>query len=125
MIDHPVCVARIAEDGANIDLMLNNAREPTLFLSRPDWDRDEGRIGIGMAVDREPSRKLEGDAVADVVVVTLSDDALVKRLRRARLVLWSLPSGRFRTGIAKFGAALDAVKRCNARDDRAFAGKAH
>ena len=118
IVEGPVCVARAGGEDANMDIMLNRDGEPILVAARPDWNL-RGALAVGLAIDDDPVRKLEGQSVANLVLVRLSDTALVERLRRARTLAWSLPFGRFRTSVAEFGAALDAIRACQAADAKA------
>jgi hypothetical protein len=119
-VDPSLCVARTAGDEAHMDVMINNVGDPIIILARPDWDL-EGPLEVGLGIDREPARKIRGESVGTLVLVELSDRALVARLRRARTLTWALPFGRFRANIAGFGAGVDAVRACNLGDDTAAA----
>jgi len=113
LVEGPVCVVRAAGAEVNLDLILNKAGEPILIAARPDW-RHGGEAEIGLTIDGDPPRKAQAQMVANLVLIRMTD-VLLERLKQGKSVELALPFGRFRAGIAEFGAAFAALKACQAR----------
>ena len=113
MVERPVCMVRAAGAEVNLDIILNKAGEPILIAARPDW-KHSGDAEIGLTIDGDPPRTLQGQMLANLVLIPLSD-LLVRRLKQAKAVQLALPFGRFRANVAEFGAALSALQACGAR----------
>jgi hypothetical protein len=106
------CTARVAGPEADVMLLLNTEQVPVLIAGRPDWHDLGGSAEIVLSIDGEPPRRLGSYTVANLVLVLLSDAPLLRRLRSARTLDWTLPFGRFRANVSGLGTALDAIAAC-------------
>jgi len=111
-ITEPVCTARTEGPEANTILLLNNTRVPILMTARPDWSGLEGQAEIGLSIDGAPPTRVTASMAMNLVIVSLSDETLLGRLRAARTIEWALPFGDFRANVEGLGIALDAVISC-------------
>ena len=112
-VERRACTARITGPEANTTLLINNAGTPVLMIGRGDWNNGGGESSITVSLDGASPVALRGSVVANLVLVLIDDAALLARLRSARMLHWSFPFGRFRTNVAGFGTALDAVRLCH------------
>jgi hypothetical protein len=108
------CTARVAGPEADVMLLLNAEQVPVLIAGRPDWHDLGGSAEIVLSIDGEPPTRLNAHMVANLVLVLLSDAPLLRRLRSARTLDWTLPFGRFRANVSGLGTALDAISACAA-----------
>ena len=113
-IAEPVCSARTEGPEANSVLILNNVRVPILMAARPDWSGLAGEAEIALSIDGAPPTRITASMAMNLVIVMLSDEALLGRLRAARTLDWALPFGDFRAHVEGLGVALDAVIACTA-----------
>jgi hypothetical protein len=112
-----VCSARINGPEADTMLLLNNGRVPLLAAGHADWSGHLGPADVQLSIDDDPPRALKMQMFNNLVLVLLSDDRLIERLRRAKTLTWALPFGHFRAEVDGLGVALDAVGACGAAEE--------
>jgi hypothetical protein len=118
LVEGPVCLARTTGPDVNTSLTINNVGVPVLITARAGWSHN-GRVTATVSIDGEAPRPVEAEAVINLVMVLLPDQALLQRLRRARTLDWTFPFGKYRAGVADLGTALDALTACERRRAKA------
>jgi len=108
------CSARL--NGAQIDTILtvNNDGRLVLIAGRPDWRGRPGKETVTLQVDALPARHVSGDHVANLFMVLVADDALLKDVEGARQLTWTFKVGKFKASVTGLGAAFEAAKACKA-----------
>ena len=107
-----VCTVRIAGPEANTTILLNADRRPVIILARPHWSGLRGDAELSISIDGAPPIGLSAAMAHNLVLVPISEEPLLQRLRGAKTLDWSLPFGRFHTDVSGLGAALDALLAC-------------
>ena len=108
------CSAR--DTGSEIDtiLMLNDKDELLLIGGHPDWATWGGDVPLQLAIDGAAPVSFQASTVENLILVRVTDPAVIQRLRQAKALEWRIPTGRVHGDVAGLGAALDAVARCKA-----------
>jgi hypothetical protein len=108
------CTARV--NGAQIDTMMtaNNDGRMVLIAGRPDWNNPGATAPALLQVDRQRPRKVTGSYVANLYLVLVTDDAVLKALEGARQLTWTMKAGKFQADVTGLGAAFAAVQACKA-----------
>lgn len=107
-----ICSARKDGPDADLILLVNLDSLPVLTVASPAWTNLSGVADVGLSIDGAPALDLEASLAFNLVMVVISDEALVARLRTAESIDWTLPFGEYRTDATGLGIALDAVARC-------------
>ena len=107
-----VCTVRAAGPEANTTIVLNDDRRPVLIVARPDWSGLSGQADVSLAIDGAAPVTVSASMVHNLVLVLVSDDQLLQRLRGAETLDWTFPFGRYRAGVTGLGAALDTLTAC-------------
>lgn len=105
------CVARLAGSDIDTVLMLNQNGQLVLVAGRADW-HGSGSHDIALRIDEFEIDDLQVSAFNNLVLVPISDETVLKRLKVAKDLYWSLPSGRYHAAVAGLGDALEWVHRC-------------
>lgn len=105
------CAARLAGNEVDTMLMLNQKGELILVAGRADW-RASGSQEIGLRIDGFELDHLQASAFNNLVLLPISDEAVLKRLKAAKDLYWSLPAGKYHAAVAGLGAALEWVRTC-------------
>ncbi len=69
-------------------------------------------VAATLSIDGGAPIALPARGIAPLILARIEDPALVARLRAARAVDWTFPSGRYHAEIAGWGLAFDALKTC-------------
>jgi hypothetical protein len=109
-----ICSARVAGPQIDTILLLNKTGDLVLMGGRQDWATWAAAVPIDLSIDGADPVHLDGDTVSNLITVLIKDPELVRRLREARVLDWTLPTGHVRGDVAGLGAALDAMKACKA-----------
>lgn len=110
-----ICSARLLRQGVLLTLMTGEDRVPFLTLTSPGWSFPSQPADIQAAFGSAPATAVPAQLLHNVVYLRLDDAALLGRLRSAREVHWTLPSGRFTTEVGGLDVALEAVRTCAGR----------
>lgn len=105
------CAARLTGTEVDTMLMLNQNGELLLVAGKVDW-RASGSQEIALRIDEWNIDHLTASAFNNLVLLPISDDAVLKRLRAAKDLYWHLPFGNYHATVAGLGAALDWVHTC-------------
>ena len=102
--------------GSEVDtmMMLNRSGQLVLIAGRSGW-HGAGSETIAMRVDRGPIDRIKADAFNNLVMVRISSLATLKRLERAKNLLWYMPTGEYHTEVAGLDGALKWLYRCEAK----------
>lgn len=106
------CAIRAEGPEANTTIVLNNDRKPLLVVGRGDWSGLQGEAEASLSIDGQAPVTVSAGMAHNLVLVLVTDEALLQSLRGARTLDWTFPFGRFRAGVAGLGVALDALLRC-------------
>lgn len=108
------CSARITGDQIDTILLLNNDGQLLLIGGHSDWATFGGDVPLQLSIDGTEPVALTANTIENLIMVLIKDPALVQRLRSARTLDWTIPTGHVRGEVAGLGVALDAVKACKA-----------
>ena len=108
------CAARLSGDEVDTMLMINRAGQLVLVAGRADWHAS-GPEEISLRIDDFGLSHLSATAFNNLVLLQITDEAILQRLRLAKDLYWSMPSGNYHAGVAGLGEALDWVHRCDER----------
>jgi hypothetical protein len=113
-LQQKACSAR--NTGKQIDtiLMLNDKNELLLIGGHPDWATWGGDVPLELSIDGAAPITFQAGTVENLILVRVTDPAVVQKLRDAKALDWTIPSGRVHGEVAGLGAALDAVVKCRA-----------
>lgn len=67
---------------------------------------------MSLRIDGFELDHLRVNAFNNLVLVLISDEAVVKRLMAAKDLYWTLPSGTYHAAVSGLGDALEWVRRC-------------
>jgi len=56
---------------------------------------------------------MKARSASHIVVVSITNNEMLSRLRRAKTLLWDLPTGKYRLDVTGLGRALDTLTSCN------------
>ncbi len=105
------CAARLAGSEVDTMLMLNRSGQLILVAGRSDW-RASGPEEVSLRIDDFELDHLRANAFNNLVLLLISDEAVVKRLMAAKELYWTLPSGTYHATVSGLGDALGWVRRC-------------
>jgi hypothetical protein len=91
--------------------MINGVGQLILVAGRADW-RASGSEEVGLRIDGYELAHLQVSAFNNLILLPISDEAVLKRLRAARDLYWSLPSGNYHATVWGLGDALSWVQQC-------------
>jgi hypothetical protein len=113
----PPCFARIEGPDVNTSLLLTRTGAPIISLGKGrEWSFQVQQVAVTASVDGGAPIPLTATLGINLVLIPPSPE-LIEQLRRAQVLEWTLPFGRFRGRVAGYDAALAAVKQCvQARD---------
>ena len=108
------CTARV--NGPQIDTMLtaNNDGKMVLVAGRSDWNNPGATATASLQIDGKKARKVSGSYVANLYLVLVTDDGLLKDLESASQLSWTFKIGKFQADVTGLGAAFEAVRACKA-----------
>ncbi|MGH7010213.1 MAG: hypothetical protein ACREEX_05190, partial [Caulobacteraceae bacterium] len=109
------CAARVAGDQIDTLMLLNNAGDLVLIGGHSNWATWGGDVRLQLAIDGSPPINLTAATADNLILTLVKDPALLARLRRARTLDWTIPTGHVRGDVAGLGVALDAIKACRAQ----------
>jgi hypothetical protein len=81
---------------------------------RPDWNNPGATGPASLQIDRQRPRKLTGSYVANLFLVLVTDEALLKNLEGAKTLTWTMKVGKFQADVTGIGIAFAAVQACKA-----------
>jgi hypothetical protein len=112
------CLAR--RPGPQIDILLMLNKDGDLILSggHSDWATWGGQVPLELSLDGAPPVKLSASTVSNLILASIKDPALLQKLRDAKALDWTIPTGHVRGEVAGLGVALDAAKACKARQPK-------
>jgi hypothetical protein len=108
------CQARMAGDQIDTILILNDANELVLIGGHSDWATWGGDVPLQLAIDGTTPVTIKASTLNNLILALITEPALVQRLRAARTLDWTIPTGHVRAEITGLGLALDAVRKCKA-----------
>jgi hypothetical protein len=106
------CAARLKGDEVDMFVTINNKDQVLLMPARKDWNFWGEKTELTLQIDSQPPLSLEGWKWSNMVLVLLPDDRDVAALRKASVLQWNLPTGKYSAKVHDVGAALDAVAAC-------------
>jgi hypothetical protein len=114
-IPRSVCQARVR--GEQIDNMLSmspNGRIVALLAAHWDWPGwGNAAVPVQLSIDGDAPIRLQADPLDDnQILIVLKETALLRRLRAARTLDWTLPTGHAHIDVTGLGVAQDAVWAC-------------
>lgn len=106
----------VRRHGSDVDtmMMLNRSGQLVLIAGRSGW-QGAGPETIAIRVDRGPIDRLKADAFNNLVMVRIGSRAILKRLERAKNLLWYMPTGEYHAEVAGLDGALNWLYRCEAK----------
>jgi hypothetical protein len=105
------CAARLTGSEVDTMLMLNQNGELLLVAGKAAW-RAAGSQGIALRIDDVEFDHLTASAFNNLVLLPISDDAMLRRLQSAKDLYWYLPSGKYHAAVAGLGEALEWLHTC-------------
>jgi hypothetical protein len=111
----PACAARIAGNQIDTIMVLNNHGDLVLIGGHNDWATWGGDVPLQLSIDGEQSHVLTASTLNNLIVAQISDPDDVGRLRAAKTLDWTIPTGHVRGKVAGLGVALDAMEVCRAK----------
>jgi hypothetical protein len=110
------CAARRERGpGDNVDTMvlLNKAGKPVLAVGSPDWSfAGVSEQKIQLRIDSATPKDMSASFGQNLVLVVIDDRRMLRQLRGAERLTWTLPSGLFSADVTGLGAAIDAAAAC-------------
>jgi hypothetical protein len=108
------CSAR--NPGAEIDtiLTLNNDGDLILIGGHRDWATWGGDAPLQLSIDGETPIKMQAQTINNLILTLVKDPGVIARLRRAKTLDWTIPTGHVRGEVTGLGLAIDAMKACKA-----------
>jgi hypothetical protein len=113
-ISKRVCSARIDGDQIDTNMLLNNDGDLVLIGGHRDWATWGGEVPLQLAVDDAPPLAMTANTTLNLITVLVKDPGLLQRLRDAKTLDWTIPTGHVRGDVSGLGVALDAMKACKA-----------
>jgi hypothetical protein len=105
------CAARLNGNEVDTMLMLNEAGQLILVAGRVDW-HNSGPEEVGLRIDQFELAHLQASAFENLVLLPISDAAVLGRLKVAKDLYWSLSLGRYHATVDGLGRALAWVRQC-------------
>jgi hypothetical protein len=111
-VEGRACMVRT--NGPETDTMLtfNNVGVPLLIAGWADRYNEGGEAEVGLSIDGAAPVRLRASIALNLVITSVEDPALARRLRAARSLDWTFPFGRFRANVTGLGTALEALRAC-------------
>jgi hypothetical protein len=109
------CAARIAGDQVDTTIILNRDNDLLLIGGHGDWATWGGPVSLQLSIDGEPPIPIAAKTAINLIMTLVKDPVIVQRLRSARTLDWTIPTGHVRGDVAGLGLALDAIKACKAK----------
>lgn len=108
------CAARL--DGSEIDtmLMLNQSGRLILVAGNAGWNAS-GAQEIALRIDGWNVDHLTASAFNNLVMLPITDEAVLKHLKAAKDLYWYLPFGDYHATVTGLGEAFDWVYVCEQR----------
>jgi hypothetical protein len=103
--------ARLTGNEVDTMLMLNGNAQLILVAGRADWHAS-GSEEIALRIDDIRLEHLTAGAFNNLVLLPITDEAILKRLKTAKNLIWSLPSGKYHAVVAGLGEALEWLHAC-------------
>jgi hypothetical protein len=101
--------------------MLNRSGDLILVAGRADWSVS-GSQEIGLRIDGFQLEHLAASAFNNLVLLEVSDQSVLQRLKVAKDLYWSLPSGKYHADVTGLGDALSWLRQCERAKQLAAAG---
>lgn len=95
-------------------LSLTNTGKLILSAGHADWAMGIGDGAFTLSIDGGKPIPMKASVFDNIFLSPVPNDAIVDRLRRAKVLDWRLPNAHFRSEAPGLGVALDAVRRCKA-----------
>jgi hypothetical protein len=110
------CAARIAGDQIDIVMLLNSDGDLVLVGGHNDWASWGDDVALQLSIDGAPPLAMPAKTVKTLIMTLIADPDQLRRLRSAKTLDWTLPTGHARGKITGLGVALEAMKACKARE---------
>ena len=112
-IPRRVCNAFAEGDHINLLLAMTPNGDASILARHWDWaDWGRASIPVQISIDGAPPVSLRADPIRQQILIWLKDKALLQRLRAAKTLDWTLPTGPAHINVTGLGAAQDAVWAC-------------
>lgn len=108
------CAARLTGSQVDTMLMLNQNGQLILVAGHADWSAS-GPEKVSLRIDDFELDHLQANAFNNLVLLLISDKAVLKRLMAARDLYWTLPSGRYHAAVLGLGNEVEWVRQCDQR----------
>lgn len=108
------CSARAPGPEIDTIMLLNDSSELVLLGGHSDWATWGGDVPLQLAVDGGAPTAMTAHTLINLITVLVQDPGLLKQLREAKTLDWTIPTGHVRGEVAGLGVALDAMKACKA-----------
>lgn len=108
------CAARLTGSQVDTMLMLNQNGQLILVAGRANWSAS-GPENVSLRIDDFELDHLRANAFNNLVLLLISDTAVLKRLMAARDLYWTLPSGRYHAAVSGLGDEVEWVRQCDQR----------
>jgi hypothetical protein len=105
------CAVRTTGGEVDTMLMLNQSWQLILVAGRADWSAS-GSLEITLRIDEFEMDHLHASALNNLVMLQISDDAVLKRLKTAKDIYWYLPSGKYHAEVSGMDDAIEWLHRC-------------
>ena len=109
-----VCEARNAGEEVDTILILNDLGELLLIGGHGDWATWGGDASLELSIDGGPPLAVKASTITNLIMTLVTDPDVVRRLRAARTLDWTLPTGHVRGDVTGLGVAMDTIKACKA-----------
>ena len=112
------CSVRRNSPEVNTSLLLTREGRLVVIAGRPDWAKWGDKLEASLAIDDGPSFAVAAFGLQNLVLLPLTDDAVVKQVQGAKRLHWHLPWGNFTAEVEGLGAAEAALRACDARKSK-------
>jgi hypothetical protein len=92
-------------------MTLNRTGELMLVVGRRDW-RLSGAFDVTLGVDDAEFAHLQANAFNNLVLLLITNGAVLRRLTAAKDIYWHFPFGQYHASVVGFGDALAWVRQC-------------
>lgn len=103
------CAARLTGSQVDTMLLLNQNSQLILVAGRSDWSAS-GPEKVSLRIDNFQIDHLQANAFNNLVLLLISDEAVLKRLIAAKDLYWTLPSGRYHAAVSGLGNEVEWVR---------------
>ncbi len=111
------CAARVAGDQIDTIMLLNNDGDLILIGGHNDWATWGGDVALKLSIDGSAPVDMMANTVNNLMMTRITDPDQLRRLRTARTLDWTIPTGHVRGKVAGLGRALDAMRACRSRSE--------